>query len=178
MVIVSPTMTPIERALTRTLRMGIRLLGHREGDGDARAAAFAHRDLGLAAKLHGEAADQRQAKAAAGTRGDRAAGARGIVLDDELDHAGLVAGLDADLRARDAVEAAVERAAHGLGHDQADGNGDIWSDRHDGSANMIAQLRQVATAPANRDLPHEIADELLEIDQRPARPLVEVTVQD
>ena len=36
----------------------------------------------------------------------------------------------------DAVEAAVERAAHRLGHDQADRNGDVGADRHAIGARM------------------------------------------
>ena len=133
---------------------------------------------GLAAELHGQPADQRQAEAAADVGPDRAARSRAVVLDDQLDHAGLVARLDADLGRGDAVEAAVERAAHRLGHDQADGNGDVGADRHDRRADVVARLRPVGAAPSDRDLPHQVADELLEVDQRPARALVEMAMQD
>src|SRR5258708_3540835 len=175
---VSPTMTPVERAVTRMLRISLRLLGLREGHADPRAPAFARRYVGLAAELHGKPADQRQAKAAADIGPDRAARPGPVVLDDELDHAGLVARLDADLGRRDAVEAAVERAAHRLGHDQPDGNGDVGADRHDRRTDVIARLRKHGRTPAHRDLTHQVADELLEVDERPARPFVEMPMQD
>src|SRR6202022_4904735 len=108
---VSPTMTPVERAVTRMLRIGLRLLRRREGHADPRTPAFARRYVGLAAELHCKPADQRQAKAAADARPDRAVRPGPVILDDQLDHAGLVARLDADLGHGDAVEAAVERAA-------------------------------------------------------------------
>src|SRR5258708_26519887 len=175
---VRPTITPVERAVTRMLRISLRLLGLREGHADPRAPAFARRYVGLAAELHGKPADQRQAKAAADIGPDRAARPGPVVLDDELDHAGLVARLDADLGRRDAVEASVARAPHGLGHDQPDGNGDVGADRHDRRTDVIARLRKIGRAPAHRDLPHEVADELLEVDEGPARPFIEMTVQD
>src|ERR1700722_12579478 len=174
----SPTMTPVERAVTRMLRIGLRLLGLREGHADPRAPAFARRYRSLAAELHGKTADQRQAKAAAHIGSERAARPGPVILDDQFDHAGLVARLDADLGHRDAVEAAVERAAYRLGHDQPDGNGDVGADRHDRRPNIIARLRKIGRAPAHRDLPHQVADELLEVDERPARPFVKMPVQD
>src|SRR5262249_42395713 len=93
---------------------------------------------------------------------------RPVVLDDELDHTRLVASLDADFGCGHAVETPIERAAHGLRHDQPDRDGDIRADRHDGSADMVSRLRQVRPPTGHRDLSYQIADELLEVDQRPA----------
>src|ERR1700733_8952944 len=82
---VSPTMTPVERAVTRMLRIGLRLLGLREGHADPHAAALTRRHCGLAAELHGEPADQRQPEAAADIGPDRAARPGPVILDDQFD---------------------------------------------------------------------------------------------
>src|SRR5262245_55540920 len=120
--IVRPTMTTVERDVPTGLAIGTLVLRHRESHRHPHPSAFLRRYLCLAAELHCKTTDQGQSETAAHARADRSAAAGAVVLDGELDGARLVGGLDADLRGAGAVEAAVEGAADGLGHDQPDRN--------------------------------------------------------
>src|SRR5690242_9007221 len=185
---VRPTTSPVDRAVRLTLAMGARSRGragdrlvarHREGDDDARAPALARSDGDIAAELHGETADQGQAEAAPPAGGHRKDLWRiePIVLDHQLDLLAPLVRLDADLGRGDRAEVVVERTTDRLGDDQADRNGDVGTDRHDRRADRVARRRPIDAWPRHRDLPHQVADELLEVDQRPARALVEMAVQ-
>src|SRR5690349_20752080 len=94
---------------------------HREGDDNARTAALARRDGDVSAKLHCEAADQSETEAAATAtaRPSHRRRVSAIVLDHQFDLFASLVRLDADLRRGDGAEIVVERAAYGLGYDQA-----------------------------------------------------------
>src|SRR4029079_51848 len=94
--IVSPTITPVERAVPAMLRMEFLVLRHGEGHRHSHSSALSRRYLCLAAELHGKAPDQGQAEAAARTGPERAPAACAVVLDRKLDRAGLVGRLDAN----------------------------------------------------------------------------------
>ena len=63
--IVRPTITPVERAVPATLRIGFLVLRHGEGHRHSHSSALSRRYLCLAAELHGKAPDQGEAEAAA-----------------------------------------------------------------------------------------------------------------
>src|SRR4029453_5448397 len=129
--IVRPTITPVWRAVPATLRIGFLVLRHGEGHRHSHSSALSRRYVCLATELHGKAPDQGEAEAAR-VGSERAPPAGAIALDGELGGARLVGRLDTDLGRGHVVELAAERAAHRLGDDQADGNGDVGTDRHGG----------------------------------------------
>ena len=94
------------------------------------------------------------------------AGVQTVILDHELYFLSILLGrIDADLGRTRRAKIMAEGAADRLGHDQSDGNGDIGSHGHDRRTDMIPPRGTLEPGPRNRDLPHKIADELLEVHQ-------------
>src|SRR6185437_10154022 len=179
--IVKPTTTPVDRAVRRDLAIRTAIIiCHREGHHDTCAAAFVTRYAGLPAELHGEPTNEREAEAATHVGSDRAvARVEAVVLDHELHFLiALLQGLDANLGRGHPAEIVAEGAADRLGDDQADRNGSVRANRHDRRADVISHRRTLYAGPRDGDLAHQIADELLEVHQRPARSLIEMAMQD
>src|SRR5579883_3534985 len=158
---VSPTTSPVDRAVRLTLAMdrrsrsrsGGRLVTrYRERDDDAGAAAFARRNGDVPSQLHGEAADQGQAEAAAASSSlhDGLRWIETVILDHEFDLLAALVRLDSDLGRGDRAEVVVERPADRFGHDQADRDGDIGTDRHDRRADGVARRRAFDAGPRDR----------------------------
>src|SRR5471030_3096557 len=177
--IVTPTTMPVARTVPRSLGIGLFLAGHREGHDDARAAALTLRNARFAAELHGEAADEGQPETSPHIRADRTLiGIDAVVLDHQLDLlAALVDRLDAYRRRASLGEIVAERAAHRLGNDQADRDRRIGADRHDRRTDLVTNRGPRDAGTWHGDLADQVADELLEIDQRPARPFVEMAME-
>src|SRR5471030_74243 len=177
--IVTPMTKPMEKIVRRRLAIAFLFLGQGESNDDPHATPVTRRDRGFAAKLHGQAAQQRYTEATPQVRLDRAiSGVEAIVFDDQLGEiVSLLNRLDTNFRMSHRAEIVTECAAHRLGHDQPHRNGHIGTDGHHRRPDLVARRGLVGRA-RHSDLAHEVADKLLEIDQRPARPFVQVPMQD
>src|SRR4029079_300617 len=100
-----------------------------------------------------------------------------VVLDSELDLAIGLDGMDLDPWRFNAGEGMSQRVADRFGDDEANRDRRVGSDRHDRRANVEADIGERRSIAIHRQLTYQVVEEKLEIDQRPARTLVEVAMQ-